>query len=79
LEDEMKKGAGAKKKLEIKKEKVRPLTDEDLDNVAGGAGTSSGTSRALVQQGGTRGPGDQTQQVLMSAIRNSVNSVPPSR
>ena len=33
----MKKVGKGKKKLEVKKEKVRPLTDEDLDKVAGGA------------------------------------------
>jgi hypothetical protein len=33
----MKKVEKGKKKLEVKKEKVRPLSDEDLDNVAGGA------------------------------------------
>jgi hypothetical protein len=33
----MKKVEKGKKKLEVKKEKVRPLTDEDLDKVAGGA------------------------------------------
>ena len=32
----MKKVAKGKKKLEVKKEKVRPLNDEDLDKVAGG-------------------------------------------
>ena len=33
----MKKVEKRKKKLEVKKEKVRPLTDDDLDKVAGGA------------------------------------------
>jgi hypothetical protein len=43
----MKKNEDAAKKLEVNKEKVRPLTDEDLDGVAGGqSGAVHPTSRA---------------------------------
>jgi len=64
----MKKVEKRKKKLEVKKEKVRPLTDDDLDKVAGasaaclsvirgsGMATSQPPSAGVVQATGVIRP-----------------------
>jgi hypothetical protein len=53
LEADLKKvEKGKKKKLEVKKEKVAPLTDDDLDKVAGGTLIYSVAMSAVRSTGG---------------------------
>ena len=51
----MKKVEKRKKKLEVKKEKVRPLTDDDLDKVAGGTMILSQACMSAIKGSGGAG------------------------